>query len=293
LSILAGPADLPFFPRTVRHLVRACRFPFSERILVLDTLPASHRAIEPANCPEPVLAAAEQLRQDQIIDRLVRLDEFHRTMGPIASKHFGRRVRWSRDCRGIPLFGWIAGLEASASTYHVHCDSDILLYQEEGYDWIGAGMDLLQQVEEILFIAPRPGPPAPSGMLIQSQPYTEDSRGYFRFQTFSSRRYLADRRRFDRILPFQGRIAARRLLCRSLWRGCSPIVPWEILVNNQLRSSPYVRAHLSSVRAWSLHVPDHGREFCRRMDAIVEQVERGVFPAGQAGHYDLKLELWQ
>ncbi len=72
-------------------------------------------------------------------------------------------------------------------------------------------------------------------------------------------------------------------------RGLSP---WESMVSWQLEKSLYVRADLDNPGAWTLHPPDHGAEFIAHLPEILKKVERGSFPAQQAGHYDLRLADW-
>jgi hypothetical protein len=68
-----------------------------------------------------------------------------------------------RDHRGVPLFGWIAGLEAAQTDFVVHFDSDLLLHQAPGHSWIDAGMALIQEDPLAMFVSPLPGPPASDG----------------------------------------------------------------------------------------------------------------------------------
>jgi hypothetical protein len=53
-----------------------------------------------------------------------------------------------------------------------------------------------------------------------------------------------------------------------------------------------VRADLLG-SAWTLHPQARGAEFERLLPRIVEDVEAGRFPPGQAGHYNMRFPLWR
>lgn len=288
LSILAGPPDAPFVRETVRHLARVQNHAFVDRALVIDTLPpAPGRST--AGTPE-LIAAAEQLKSEGEVDRVIRLDAACAARRASDVRHFGRAVKWDRDFRGIPLRGWTAGLDASNAPYHVHYDCDILLHQADGYSWVAAGVELLRTVPELLTVAPHPGPPGAA--LLQSDPFDTDPRGFHRFATFSSRRFVIDRGRYAAALPLSPRAASRRHRLRSLFGGGSPVLNWELMVEAMMRERRLYRGHLTDPRAWALHAPDHGPRFCALLPAVIARVDRGDYPRAQAGRYDLDLAAW-
>ena len=51
-------------------------------------------------------------------------------------RHFGKNFPETHCFRGYPYYGSILPFESSASEYIAHLDSDMLIYQEEGFDWI-------------------------------------------------------------------------------------------------------------------------------------------------------------
>jgi hypothetical protein len=296
LSILAGPGDLPFFAQIVRHLVSVNRFPFSERILVVDTEPRKGpHAPNHAGLLERFRMECERLRRDSVVDAVVELDlshdrAWHRRL---AQRHFQRNVRETRDFRGVPLFGWISSLDHSEATYHLHFDSDILLHQEPNFCWVREAVRVLRDRADVMFVSPLPGPPAENGELNQPEATFRHEDGLFLFKTFSSRRFLLDRSRFNKLLPLEFAYASRRHRLLSYLNGKSGVCNWEQMVGAALARSEYFRAHLDSPNAWSLHAPDHGPRFIEMLDVLIASVEQGRFPQAQAGNYDLDLDLWE
>ncbi len=296
LSILAGPGDLPFFAPIVRHLVRVNQFPFAERILVVDA--EQRKGPHPPNHAELLdrfRAECEDLRKESVVDTIVDLDlrrdrAWHRRL---AERHFQKSVRETRDFRGVPLFGWIASLEHSDVPYHLHFDSDILLHQEPDFCWIREAIRVLRERPDVMFVSPLPGPPTKNGELNQPGATFRHEDGLFLFKTFSSRRFLLDRSRFNALLPLDFAYASRRHRVLSYLNGKSGVCNWEQMVGAALARSKYFRAHLDSPNAWSLHAPDHGPRFVEMLDVLTSTVESGRFPQAQAGNYDLNLDLWE
>ena len=134
-SLLAGPADAGFLRETLQHLLRMCAFPFREKIIVADDLP--NRSV-PEDAAYRFSQLLQELQGDQIITQSVPLSTV--VADRLSLKHFGSRVSVMRDHRSVPLFGWIAGIEQAHTDFVVHFDSDILLHQAKGHNWIEAGI---------------------------------------------------------------------------------------------------------------------------------------------------------
>jgi hypothetical protein len=299
LSILAGRPDTEFLGKTISHLVRACRFRFASRILVVDTLPPG-RPQPPEILAEQnrrLLVECEKLRSSGVIDEIFELGSDPDFSREAARKHFGKPLREQRDYRGIPMLGWVYGMEKAKTDYFLHFDSDMLLHQSADYDWISEGRRLMEAAEEIMFVAPLPGPPTSDGALVQrTANYSVDPRGFYAFKTFSSRRFLVDRRRLQSILPITPapipwNVSWKRRL-RDLVTGKGALSQWETMMSARLQASPFVRAHLRSAKAWTLHPTDHGERFLRALPDIIRRIELGEYPPAQAGKYDLVPDAW-
>ena len=125
-------------------------------------------------------------------------------------------MRQTHSSGGYPILGSIGALEESRADFLVHYDSDMMLYQEPGFSWIDEGIRLLEAHPDLLAVLPRSGPPHANGRLRQQEATGEafepDARGIYCFKTFTSRVFLVDRQRFDRLLPLRPRLPLGELL---------------------------------------------------------------------------------
>jgi hypothetical protein len=289
--LLAGPGDGKFVESTLQHLLRMCSFPFREKMVVADDLPRRSRLRDQTDSISHFSELLKRLQREGTISRVIPLSSV--ASDHLAAKYFGSASSAARDHRGVPLFGWIAGIAAAQTDFVVHFDSDILLHQAPGHSWIDAGMALMEEDPLAMFVSPLPGPPAGDNMLRdQAARPALDVHGNFRFKTFSSRRFLVSKRRFERILPTRLRYtSAKRKLLMQLGFG-NVLLPWESCVSSTLEKSEYYRVHLRSPKAWALHCPDHSDVWLRSLPAVISRVEEGGYPAEQGGRYDLMLSAW-
>jgi hypothetical protein len=271
---LTNPRDIEFVDHTLRHLLRMCSFHFREIILVADDLPKGTQLQSHENSDAKFSRMIQELQRNGTITRCVRLSAIDSDR--LAGKYFGSRVSAMRDHRGIPLFGWIAGLEAAQTDFVLHFDSDILLHQAPGHSWIDAGI-----------------PPASDGSFYdQAVAPTFDNQGNFRFKNFSSRRFLMNKPRFENMLPTPLRYLSTKRRLFMQFGFDNALCTWEHDVTCVLQNSKYYRVHLRSPKAWALHCRDHGRAWLRSLPALIKRVEDGRYPAEQGGHYNLMLPAW-
>ena len=304
LSILVARPDMNFMAHTVPHLVTACRFPFSRRVLIMDSAPLSGKYV---NCTDiPPLTAfhsqCDELVRRGIMDQVTEIDYSAAFRRCAYRKHLGGDVSFTHDSGGYPVLGSIFYFEQAKSEYLVHFDSDMLLYQNPAFNWVEEGIKLLQNHGDIIAVLPLSGPPTKDGSLHQTGfPYKRDGKGFFRFKFFTSRCFLIDRQRFEKLLPLElprskhaliNLIPRRVLLSLRASMGKNRLCAWELMVSSQLEKTSYVRADLDNPGAWTLHPPDHGPEFIANLPQLLKKVESGSFPAQQAGHYDLRLADW-
>ena len=295
LSITSARPDTAFLEPVVRHIVAACDYPFIERILVMDTAPLAARYLSNPDLAneEEFHAVGERLIADGVIDRIDFPDYSPAARKRIYSKHLGRDHWETHDFRGTQVLGTMQQIEDAQGDFFLHFDSDVLLYQAPGYNWIDEAMQLLREVPEVMVALPLPGPPRHDGGLHQPfSPYTHDPRGFYCFKWISSRRFLIDRRKYDKILPFKARFASWKRKLLSNFTRKSTLLNWEQMASAAIDGTDYIRADSDSPEAWTLHADDHGKEFCRILPQIIERVERGWFPEEQRGHYDVQMDAW-
>lgn len=281
---------------TIPHLVRMCRHPFAERVLLLDTAPLGpgYRTRSGIGTMEQLRECCEKLMADGTIDRCVDIDYSSSLRQYLYNKHFGGEIGHTHDFRGYPIYGTLFSLEEAKTDYVLHFDSDMLLFQAIGSDWINTGIELLQRRKDVLFVAPRPGPPAKDGDLKQrGVAYHRDRDGFFSFSEFTSRKYLIQKSKFERFLPIRPCYVSWKRRAFQFVTGRSGLLNWEIAISRQLEKCGCLRADLDTKDAWTLHTPDHGAQFLQQLPNIIRLVENGCYPDQQGGDYDLHLELWQ
>lgn len=298
--------DIPFMMHTIPHLVRSCNFPFHQKILVVDTAPLSGEKVN-----RPGIGTMEQLRKNcaelirqGVMDKAIDMDYSPSYRKQIYRKHFGTdRVSPTHNFKGYPILGSIFSIENVPGDYIVHFDSDMLLFQQPGYSWIEAGMELLEGREDVMFVRPLSGPPADSGNFFQKKEYTLDPDGFYRFKFFGSRTFLLKKEKFDHLLPLPviwtkykkqwlSKLPTNLLTEINNYLKRGKLHSWEVMMSRKLECTNYVRATLQDSRAWTIHPVDRGSRFIQNLPELINRIEVGEFPAEQAGHYDLNLDAW-
>ena len=298
LSILVARTDTRFMLQTIPHLVRTSRFPFARRFLTVDTAPLGRRfGRRPGvGTPEELQACCEQLLRAGVVDAIVPIEYSPAYRRRIYRKYFAGPMRQTHSGGGYPILGSIGALEESRADFLVHYDSDMMLYQEPGFNWIDEGIRLLQAHPDLLAVLPRSGPPHANGRLRQQEETGEafepDARGIYCFKTFTSRVSLVDRRRFDRLLPLRPRLPLGELV-RNYLTAHSTMPEWEIMIGYRLQETEFVRADLASTRAWTLHPDERGEQFESALPDLIARIEKGDYPAEQGGYYDVQFDLWR
>lgn len=290
--------------QSIPHIIRMCNYPFSQKVLAIDTSPLSGDYIS-----RPCIGTLTELQKccdslltSGIIDKIVNVDFSEIYQKNVYVKYLGKFVRQTHNFRGAPVLGYIFLLEQANSDYLVHFDTDMLLYQDPDYNWIEDGIKKLRQYPEIVCVTPLSGPPAKEGLLQQKVPYKRDSRGFYRLEQFTSRKFLIDVKRFEKLLPLRISWKVRRrhrnlpyLLQKfaHLFTPGKKLDRWEIMVSNRLKATPYFRIDLDTPLAWALHSSyTHDRTFVQNLPYLIEKIEAGWYPPEQAGHYDLRLQPW-
>jgi hypothetical protein len=295
LSILVARTDIPFMMQTIPHLVKMCQFDFVERTLVIDTAPLSKNYSQRPGIgsQEQLQDCCEKLLAMGVVNHLAQIDYSPAYRQRVYQKHFGFDLRMTHNYRGYPILGSIFALESAQGDYVLHFDSDMLLYQSPHYNWIEAGMAVLRDRPEVLFVSPLSGPPSVDGRLQQRQvSYEHDAAGFYAFRDFTSRKFLVDRRKLEQVLPIDPVWLSWKRRLWSRLTGESALLNWEIMISNCLKQKGYLRADLDAPGAWTLHTPDHGAGFIAALSQVIERVESGNYPPEQAGDYDLQLEAW-
>ena len=307
LSILVARTDIPFMMHTIPHLVKMCNFPFRERLLAVDTAPLSGDKVNRPGVGtlEQVRDYCQQLLSSGVVDKIVDINYDLNYRQRVYQKHLGNgKIRPTHNYKGYPILGTIFSLEEPEGDYLLHFDSDMMLYQADGYNWIEEGIELLQSRPDIMAIRPLGGPPTDDGKLYQGKKkYEKDPDGFYKFKFFSSRAYLIDRKRFDSLLPLpvEWRSYRRKWLnglptelkgVLNAYTGKGKLASWEVMVSHRIEKTSYIRATMASPQAWTIHPNLRSPEFIQNLPEIIATIEAGNYPPQQSGYYDLKLADW-
>jgi hypothetical protein len=305
ISILVARTDIPFMMHTIPHLMRSCDFPFTERVLCVDTAPLSGDKVNRPGIGtlEQLRAYCDELLNSGVVDKVVDIDYAESYRDRVFNKHFNRKIRHTHNYKGYPILGSVFAIEQAESDYVMRFDSDMMLHQDSDYNWIKAGIELMESVPEVMSIRPLTGPPSPTAKLHPYLPYHHDSRGFYSFKFFSSRAFLIQRKRFDQLLPLSvlWRPYRHKLLdylpndfktFLNYQTGKGYLDSWEVMVSRRLEETQYVRAVLDSPKAWTVHPIDRSPQFIQALPDIIQKVEAGWYPKEQAGLYDLQLKYW-
>lgn len=294
LAITAARTDVAFIRHTIPHFVHSCNYPFSQKVLVADTgsLSGEFSRRPGRGTIKQLLNCGNELITANVIDDIKLVDYSEPYRKRVYNKHFGQPLPFDHDERGSPILSYVFSIEEAKSDYLLNVDCDMLLHQDSGYNWVDSGIKLLRANPEVLCVMPRPGPPTDNGILHQPVPYEPDRAGFFRFNLFSSRAFLIDLKRFERMLPLKIETVQARVP-NAGGPPCSNLANWEAMVTSRMIKTGHVRADLNVSAAWTLHPVDRGTHFNKALPRVIKRVEEGWYPPEQAGHYDLILNLWQ
>lgn len=238
---------------------------------------------------------AEKFRTDGFVDRIEYLFPEAEVLAHLRSKYLRGVVKETHDYGGCGLLSYLAGIELSRSDFVIHYDADMLLHQEPGVCWGERGINILKDDGQALAVTPRIAPPLeglkekPS---LYDWPAVLQGKDGWRDQWLSTRCFLLDRRKFERLLPLlQGRVLWDTLAVRFFGRGY-PRSP-EVMISHRMKAEDFYRVNLRCEEYWLLHPADKGESFLRLLPSILESVGRGWVPFGQRGLPDVVVSEWE
>jgi len=296
LCISVAVTDHQYLAQTIPHLVRSCGDAVQRRTLVLDTAPVTGTYARQRDCGSlaELREIAAGLKKDGWVDEVVEIPYSPQAVRDFNRRTFGRPLKVTHNIRGAPLYGHAFLIDPDRSPYVVHFDADMLVHQTPGRSWIREGIALLQKHPELLCVLPLSGPPRPDGSITQPdcQP-VRDPDGFWRFNTFTTRIYLMDARRYQALLPMKLLFLSRREALRAWLTGRGQALAFESALTHHLQKrGGTFRADLADGFAWHVHPSDKGPAFVQQLPRLIPAIEQGRFPPAQAGHYDLQLPEW-
>lgn len=305
LSFFVARTDVEFMLNTIPNIVRMSNYPFTERVLAVDTAPLSgDKVMRPGiGTMEQLRECTQQLLHKGVVDRVVDINYSPAYRSKIYHKHFGSPIRATHNYKGYPILGSIFAIEECQSEYVVHFDSDMMMYQDPDYSWVQEGIELMKKHSNLMFLRPRSGPPREDGRIIEGEPYAEHPDGFYQYHFFGSRVYLLNRQRFSKLLPlpiiwrpyiqkFMDYLPVTLKTLSNNITGKGKLESWEVMVSKKLEKTDYFRGTLTNCKAWTLHPIDRSSAFIQALPSIIKRIEAGEYPLEQAGYYDLIPNLW-
>lgn len=279
-SVNVCNSDMHFLEQTLRHMVRALNFPFTEKLIAYDpgTQEGKYSSRLQGNRNEIELIL-QRLINDQVIDRVDIIpwssDEQHR----IIKKYFSSNHIDLKDFSGAPIYQYLYALDRCTSPYVFHADSDMLFHRANPGNWINDGVALLQQEPKVIVTRPRGGPP-------QAQTWLEKltgrsfeptpARPWKRVEFTSTRYFLMDMRKFDACLPLIQKKTGE---------------PLENSLTHTFNMRGYEHWMLTTLDHWTIHPWSHDENYIRYLPDLIWAIENNIYPFRRDGYrWDLRTD---
>lgn len=284
LMIKATVLDAPYLDVMARHMIAQARYPFAERVIVVERradFSGKYRRRNRASDAD-LDRVLEGLLNDKVIDRVREVDATPGRVQAVMARYFrseAARVPTHANTGG-PIYATLYGLESMDNDFVVQMDTDVFFYGGQA-SWVAQALRCMRQDPRLWLMMTHPGPPAgPPGRSLSGPNRNRaswDARlQLWRFSTATTRYFLCDRRRL------RGRL-------RPVFRG-NGCVPLEQCISQGLQSDGAFRGNLGDLQSWHLHAWTHADPFPEWAAALAETVAAGSYPALQAGRYDLRLD---
>jgi glycosyltransferase involved in cell wall biosynthesis len=276
VMIKATALDAPFLETLAPHMIAQARFPFAERVIVVERRPAftGKYGARPRASDAGLDGVLERLLADGVVDVVREVDASPQRVREIMERYFAgsaHRVD-THAATGGPIYATLFGLESMATDHVLQMDADVFFHTGPA-SWVERALACMAQDGRLWLMMVHPGPSAgPPGRSLDprnARRATWDSRlGLYRFRTATTRYFLCDRRKLR-----------GRLLAVETGRGCAPL---ERCIGAALQRHGAFRGNLGDGESWHLH-PGWAPPLARA-------IEDGRVPALQRGNYDLRLD---
>ena len=318
LWFLAAVTDVKFLEITIPHLVRMSKYPFVEKVIAIDTKPLSgHKTLYPdIGSIRELFSICNKLKKMGVIDDVYEIDYSKTYRRSIYKKHLNcPSLKTTHNYKGYPVLGSMFSMDMAKGEYFLHYDSDMLLYQREGFSWIEKGIEILEENPEVLWVRPQAGPQGRrKNYYLDQCKARKMPAGYYRLNdSFASRCFLVHKKRFESILPLgliwwsedreeiarYYRHSPHKYLLRRIGEAYNRFTKrgetesWEIIVEGRMKEKNMIRADIADNNAWTLHPAARGESFIRLLPEITNRVEKGWYPPKQEGEFDLEFDAWK
>lgn len=280
--VKATVLDAAYLGVMVPHMLRQARYPFAERIIVIDSrreFAGKYRSRE----------VSPQRELDQVLDDLVARGEIDRvlevsydkdTVASVNRSYFGRPDVPTHATSGGPIYPTLWAMEQAKTDHVLQFDADIFFYSD-GDSWVVRALEAMQRDPRLWLMMTHAGPPVGqpgrsiAGANLRRARW-DAALEVWRFRTASTRFFLTDRRNLRGRLPKLGN-----------GRDCRPL---EQCISGALSTNNAFRGDVGNCRTWHLHAFSHAHPFSEWAPRLVESIKQGRYPKIQEGNYDLCLD---
>lgn len=279
-SVNVCNSDAPYLDATLRHMMRALHYPFSERIITYDPGRQEGKyASRQQGARSDIERILEGLLSDRLIDRVDIIPWDRASEQRILTRYFGRDDIDLKDFSGAPIYQYLYALDACQGDYVFHADSDMLFYRARTRSWIHRGLELLKQQPGVIVTTPQGGPPQARNWLERAvrrsfarRPLTDWHHASF----VSTRYFLMDMTRFEQSLPL---VQAK------------PGEPLENSLSHTFALRGLQRWSDNREDHWAIHPWKHDENFVRYQHELIWAVENGLYPFVRTGfRWDMRTE---
>jgi glycosyltransferase involved in cell wall biosynthesis len=284
VMIKATVLDAPYLETMARHMIAQARYPFAERVIVVDcTLNFSGKyRNRPRLGMDALDTILDRLLAENVINAVRDVDPSPTHIRQVMERYFGAGAGRTptHAATGGPIYATLFGLESMGSDYVMQMDADVFFHSGEA-SWVGQAAALLHRDPNLWLMMTHPGPPAgPRGQSLKGRnahsAVWDGDRQIWRFRHATTRYFLCDRRRL------QGRL---RPIAQM-----GGVAPLEQMISAAMARHGAFRGALGDLESWHLHAWHHGDPFPQWAESLARLVEEGRFPDLQRGEYDLRLD---
>jgi hypothetical protein len=279
-TVNACNSDAQFLEPTLRHMLPALNYPFSERLVAYDPGRQEGKSAARAGSDRATMESIlQRLLDDGVIDRVDVIpwtdDEQLRILGT----YFGDARVDLKDFSGAPIYQYLYALDRCRGDVVFHADSDMLFHRAVDRSWIEDGIALMQRDARVVVTCPRAGPPQARNWLerLTGRSFEPRPSAPWRRVDFTSTRYfLMDMAKFRTALP---------LLQNKNGE------PLENSLTHTFGLRELEQWNLTTLDHWTIHPWKHDENYVRHLPDLIWAVEQGIYPFRRTGHrWDMRTE---
>ncbi|MHC4752604.1 MAG: hypothetical protein ACYTFW_22380, partial [Planctomycetota bacterium] len=106
---LVARTDVSFMMQTIPHIIRMCNYPFSQKVLAVDT-----SSLSGAYTYRPCIGSLKELQKccdnlltSGMIDKVININFSKAYQTKVYVKHLGKFIRQTHNFRGAPVLGYM------------------------------------------------------------------------------------------------------------------------------------------------------------------------------------------